>query len=161
VKELIWIASSKKDLIAFPVEVRREMGHALHVAQKGSTHPNAKPLRGYGGAGVVEVVEDFDSDTFRTVYTVRFAEAIYVLHAFQKKSKRGRATPKADLDLIDARLKRAQELHDERSKRCTKKSKQRRAAAMSSRTFKSQTPKRPSRSQASRSKSPSSSRKKA
>jgi phage-related protein len=117
VKELIWIASSKKDLIAFPEEVRREMGHALHVAQKGSMHPNAKPLRGYGGAGVVEVVEDYDSDTFRTVYTVRFAEAIYVLHAFQKKSKRGRATPKADLDLINARLRRAQELHGERSKK--------------------------------------------
>ncbi len=116
-KEVIWLGSSKKDLIAFPEDVRRMMGHALLEAQRGGMHPDAKPLRGFGGAGVLEVVEDFDGSAFRTVYTVRFAEAIYVLHAFQKKSKRGRATPRAEMDVVDARLRRAQELHHERSKK--------------------------------------------
>jgi len=111
VKSLVWLGSSKKDLLDFPDSVRGEMGFALYVAQSGRTHPNAKPLRGYGGAGVLEVVEDFDGDTFRTVYTVRFEDAVYVLHAFQKKSKSGRATPPKDLALVDVRLKRAQEMH--------------------------------------------------
>lgn len=116
-KEVIWLGSSKKDLVAFPDEVRRTMGYALLLAQRGGMHSDAKPLRGFGGAGVLEVVEDFDGSAFRTVYTVRFAEAIYVLHAFQKKSKRGSATPKAEMDIVHARLRHAQEMHDERSKK--------------------------------------------
>lgn len=80
------------------------MGRALDAAQRGDKAPNAKPLRGFGGAGVLEIVDDHDGDTYRAVYTVRFAEAVYVLHAFQKKSKRGVATPKRDLDLIRWRL---------------------------------------------------------
>lgn len=108
-KPLGWIASSLKDLKAFPDEVMEEIGYALFVAQKGGKHSSAKPLKGYKGAGVLEVVEDHDGDTYRAVYTVRFANAIYVLHCFQKKAKSGIATPKQDLDLINARLKTAEE----------------------------------------------------
>lgn len=108
-KPVRWIGSSKADLSAFPEEVKRRVGLALWEAQKGSKAPYAKPLKGFGGAGVLEVVDGFDGDTYRAVYTVRFAGIVYVLHAFQKKSKRGGATPKADLDLIDRRLKRARE----------------------------------------------------
>ncbi len=108
-KPVRWVGSSREDLSGFPVEVRRRVGGALWEAQIGRKAPYAKPLKGYGGAGVLEVVDDFDGDAFRAVYTVRFAEAVYVLHAFQKKSKRGAATPKAELDLIDQRLKRARE----------------------------------------------------
>ena len=86
-------------------------GYALYLAQVGKKHPDAKPLRGFGGASVLEVVEDWRSDTYRAVYTARFTEAVYVLHVFQKKSKQGIATPKSDLDLISERLKRAQEFH--------------------------------------------------
>ena len=93
------------------------MGHALHLAQIGQKAPNAKPLRGYKGAGVLEVVEDHDGDTYRAVYTVRFQGAIYTLHAFQKKSKKGIATPKHELDLIEARLKAAEEDYEERRRR--------------------------------------------
>jgi phage-related protein len=112
-KPLIWIASSLDDLREFPPEVRSFMGYALYVAQCGLKHDRAKPLRGYGGAGVLEVVRHFDGDTYRAVYTVRLAGRVYALHAFQKKSKRGTATPQADLKLIGARLKRAEELHAE------------------------------------------------
>jgi len=108
-KPLFWVGSSRKDLRAFPDEVKDVMGHALHVAQTGGKHSDAKPLVGFGGAGVLEVVEDFGGDTFRAVYTVRFAGAVYVLHAFQKKSKRGIKTPKKDVDLIKERLRRAEE----------------------------------------------------
>ena len=83
------------------------MGFALYRAQLGKKHPNAKPLKGFKGSGVLEIVENFDGDTYRAVYTVKFAERVYVLHTFQKKSKRGIATPKQDIDLIEARLKRA------------------------------------------------------
>ena len=89
------------------------MGYALYIAQQGGKHADAKPLKGYGGAGVVEIVRDHKGDTFRTVYTVRLAGALYVLHAFQKKSKRGVATPKAELDLIEQRLKRAREDYEQ------------------------------------------------
>ena len=106
-----WIGRSLDDLRKFPAEVRRDMGYALHFAQAGSKHPSAKPLKGFGGAGVLEIVEDHDGDTYRAVYTVRFAEAIYVLHAFQKKSKSGIRTPKQEIDLIRRRLDRAQEEH--------------------------------------------------
>jgi len=104
-----WIGSSKADLSAFPEEVKRRVGLALWEAQIGGKASYAKPLKSFGGAGVLEIVDDFDGDTYRAVYTVRFAGIIYVVHAFQKKSKRGSATPKADVDLIDERLKRARE----------------------------------------------------
>ena len=107
-KSLFWVGSSRSDLGEFPEEVRHAVGYALHVAQQGQKHPNAKPLKGFSGAGVLEVVEEFDGDTYRAVYTVRFASGTYVLHAFQKKARRGVSTPKRDLDLIRARLQRAQ-----------------------------------------------------
>ena len=88
-----------------------DIGHALYVAQLGEKHVSAKPLRGFKGAGVLEVVEDHDSDTFRAVYTVRFGTRLYVLHAFQKKSKRGIATPKLDVEMIERRLRLAEAMH--------------------------------------------------
>ena len=108
-KPVRWVGSSKDDLSGFPEEVRRRVGGALWDAQRGLKAPYAKPLRGFGGAGVLEIVDDYDGDTYRAVYTVRFAGVVYVLHAFQKKSKSGKATPKAELDLIKQRLKRATE----------------------------------------------------
>lgn len=115
-KPVRWVGSSKEDLSGFPEDVRRRVGSALWEAQIGRRAPYAKPLKGFGDAGVLEIVDDFDGDTFRAIYTVRFAEAVYVLHAFQKKSKRGVATPKAELDLIDQRLKRAREDYEQWSK---------------------------------------------
>ena len=111
-KPLFWIASSLEDLRDFPDDVKRVIGFALHLAQVGGRHPDAKPLKGFAGAGVLEVVEEHAGDAFRGVYTVRFADAVYVLHAFQKKSKRGVETPKKEIDLIRERLKRAGEHHD-------------------------------------------------
>ena len=108
-KPVRWVGSSKDDLSGFPEEVRRRVGGALWDAQRGLKAPYAKPLRGFGGAGVLEIVDDYDGDTYRAVYTVRFAGVVYVLHAFQKKSKSGKATPKAELDLIKQRLRRATE----------------------------------------------------
>lgn len=87
-KPLRWIGSSKEDVRAFPEDVKDVMGYALHLAQLGGKHPGAKPLIGYRGAGVLEIVDDYDGDTYRAVYTVKFASAVYVLHAFQKKSKK-------------------------------------------------------------------------
>jgi phage-related protein len=110
---LFWVGSSKKDLKGFPLAVRRTMGFALFQAQAGGKHVDAKPLKGFGGAGVLEVVEDHQGSTFRSVYTVKFAGAVYVLHAFQKKSKKGVKTPKAELDLIRRRLKAAEEHYEE------------------------------------------------
>lgn len=98
-----------------PTEVKRAMGFALWQAQMGEKHLDAKPLKGFGGAGVLEVVEDHDSNTYRSVYTLRFAGAVYVLHAFQKKSKHGIKTPQKEIDLITTRLKRAKE-HYEKQK---------------------------------------------
>lgn len=112
-KPVRWVGSSKEDLREFPDDVRWRVGGALWEAQLGHKAPYVKPLKGFGGASVLEIVDDFDGDTFRAVYTVRFARAIYVLHAFQKKSKRGSATPKAELDLIQRRLKRAKEDYDQ------------------------------------------------
>ena len=103
-KRLEWIGSSHKDLMALPMEVRRFFGFALSLAQVGDKHDAAKALNGFGGAGVLEVVEDDARGTYRVVYTVKFAEAVFVLHCFQKKSMRGLATPKVDMDLIHARL---------------------------------------------------------
>lgn len=113
IKLVVWIGSSLEDLRKFPEEVRQTVGYALYLAQIGSKHPDAKPLKGFRGAGVLEIVEDFNGDTYRAVYTVKLAGAIYVLHAFQKKSKTGIATPEQDLDLIRKRFKRAQEHHTE------------------------------------------------
>ncbi|MGI8825057.1 MAG: type II toxin-antitoxin system RelE/ParE family toxin [Chloroflexota bacterium] len=113
-KDLIWVGSSLKDLRGFPDDVKRAMGYALHVAQKGGKHPNAKPLKGFGGAGVLEVAEYHEGDAYRTVYTVTLGDTVYVLHAFEKKSKRGIATPKRDLDLIRQRLNEAHTIHDQR-----------------------------------------------
>jgi phage-related protein len=110
-KAVVWIGSARTDLSAFPEEVKDSIGFALYVAQQGGKHREAKPLRGFGGAGIPEIVDDFDGDTYRAVYTVRFAGRVYVLHAFQKKSKTGIKTPKAEIDLIVSRLKRAAEVH--------------------------------------------------
>jgi phage-related protein len=112
-KPVRWVGSSKEDMSGFPEGVRRRIGGALWEAQIGRKAPYAKPLRGFGDAAVLEVVDDFDGDTFRAVYTVRFAQVVYVLHAFQKKSKRGVATPKRELDLIDQRLRRAGEDYEQ------------------------------------------------
>ena len=120
-KPLEWIGSSHKDLMALPADVRRFFGFALSLAQAGDKHEAAKVLKGFGGAGVLEVLEDAIGGTYRAVYTVRFAEAVFVLHCFQKKSRRGIATPKADMDIIHARLKvagaLAKELRNEKSSR--------------------------------------------
>ena len=104
-RRLEWVASSYKDLMALPQEVRRRFGYALSLAQMGDQDDAAKVLHGFGGTGVLEVVEDDAGGTYRAIYTVRFAEAIFVLHCFQKKSKRGVATPKPDMDIVRARLR--------------------------------------------------------
>jgi len=114
VKRIVWVRDSKADLQRFPEVVQKYIGVALMVAQMGDKHPDAKPMRGFGGASVIEVIEDHDGDTYRAVYTVRFAEALYVLHCFQKKSRRGIATDRRDIDLIKERLRRAEELHRQR-----------------------------------------------
>ena len=108
-KPLFWIGSSLDDLKDCPDEVQDYIGYALHWALTGGKSPAAKPLQGFGGAGVLEVVDDFDGNTYRAVYTVRFAKAVYALHVFQKKSHKGIATPKQDIELVKARLQRAQE----------------------------------------------------
>jgi phage-related protein len=113
-KPVRWIGSSLKDLRELPGIVQDQMGYALYVAQCGGKHRDAKTLNGFGGAGVVEVVTDFRSDTFRAVYTVRYAEAVYVLHVFQKKSKSGRETPHRDIELVRRRLREAAEISEER-----------------------------------------------
>ena len=113
-RPVIWVGSSRRNLRGFPRQVRREIGQTLFTAQQGETDPSAKPLRGFGGGAVLEIVADQVGSTWRAVYTVRFREAIYVLHAFQKKSKRGIATPKKDIDLIRHRLAEAERLHRER-----------------------------------------------
>jgi phage-related protein len=110
-RDVTWIASSLADLRDFPDAVKQTMGVALFQAQLGGKHIQAKPLKGFKGGGVLEVVEDFDGKTYRTMYTVRYADAVYVLHAFQKKSKKGIATPKHEMELVKARLLMAEELH--------------------------------------------------
>ena len=108
-RPLFWVGSSRRDLRSFPKTVRTTFGQALYDAQTGNRHPDAKPLRGFGGAGVLEVVEDHDGNTYRAVYTVRFAGVVYVLHAFQKKSKSGRKTPQSEIDKVRRRLKDAEQ----------------------------------------------------
>lgn len=117
VKPLFWIGSSHDDLKEFPDEVQDEFGFALYQAQMGAKHVKAKPLKGYGGASVLEVVENHVGDTYRAVYTVKFSGAIYALHCFQKKSKQGRATPKHEIELVDQRLKAALAHYEEWKKR--------------------------------------------
>jgi phage-related protein len=112
-KPLIWIGSSKRDLMTLPVLVRRFFGHALHFAQNGERHDAAKVLRGFGSAGVLEVVEDDAGGTYRAVYSVSFREAVFVLHCFQKKSKSGIETPKNDMETIRLRLKAAEAMAKE------------------------------------------------
>ncbi len=115
-KPLVWIGSTLKDLRAFPEDVKDVIGFALSEAQSGGKHPDAKPLKGYKGAGVLEIVDDFDGDTYRAVYTVKMEGVVYALHAFQKKSKTGKATDRTDLEMIDKRLKLAFEDYERRKK---------------------------------------------
>jgi phage-related protein len=105
------VGSAREDLRGFPAEVRNVMGYALFLAEHGDKHPAAKPLKGFGSAGVVEMVEDHDGSTYRAVYTVKFEGVVYVLHAFQKKSRKGIATSKSDIDLVKVRLKQAEDIH--------------------------------------------------
>ena len=109
-KPLTWMGDSLETLQDFPEDVKDEIGFALFQAQTGEKHIKAKPLKGFG-AGILEIVSDHRGDTFRAVYTVRLAGRVYVLHAFQKKSKTGIATPRAEMDMVKQRLKRAIELH--------------------------------------------------
>jgi phage-related protein len=112
-KPLFWIGSSLGDLLAFPEEVKDDMGAALSVAQFGGKHPSTKPWKG-SGAGVLEIVEDHRGNTYRVIYTVKFAEAIYVLHAFQKKSPTGIKTRRSDVELVVERLKLARQDYEAR-----------------------------------------------
>ena len=113
-KPVRWIGSSRKDVRSFPGRVRSDIGQALYAAQNGETDPAAKPLKGFGGDSVMEIVAPHAGDTWRAVYTVRFRDAVYVLHAFQKKSKTGIATPKREIDLIRQRLIDAERDYRER-----------------------------------------------
>ncbi len=106
-RELYWVGSSRDDLLAFPREVQSAVGFALRAAQEGKKHESVEPLKGYRGAGVLEVIKRFSGDTYRCVYTVQLANAAYVLHCFQKKSTSGIKTPKRDLDMIERRLAEA------------------------------------------------------
>lgn len=110
-RPVIWVGSSRDDLKQFPPEVQDVMGFALYLAQVGEKHPDAKPLRGFGGAGVLEVVDDFRGDTYRAVYTVRLAGRVYVLHAFQKKARQGIKTSQPDMEMIRVRYRQAEEIH--------------------------------------------------
>ena len=114
VRELVWVGTTKDDLKGFPKPVQQAMGLALYRVQQGRTPATAKPLKGFGGAGVLEIVDDFDGDTYRTVYTVRLATAVYALHVFQKKATRGIATPQRELELVRARLRQAEAIDAER-----------------------------------------------
>jgi phage-related protein len=112
-RSLYWVGSSKRDLLALPEEVVDVFGYALYLAQRGRKHDQAKPLKGFGSADVLEIVEDWGRSTYRAVYTVRFERAVFVLHVFQKKAKHGIATPQSDLDLIQRRLKVAEQVAKE------------------------------------------------
>ena len=107
-KQLDWVGSSREDIRKFPEDVKDDMGYALREVQQGKKPASAKPLKGFKGAGVLEIIEDYRTDTYRAVYTVKFAEIVYVLHCFQKKAKKGIQTPKQDIELIKRRLKAAE-----------------------------------------------------
>lgn len=111
-KPLNWVGASKRDFLSFPGPVKDEMGNALGLAQFGGKHPSAKPWKGHG-PGVFELVENHDGDTYRAVYTVRFKEVVYVLHAFQKKSPKGIRTATIDTNLVERRLKVAQQDYED------------------------------------------------
>ncbi len=113
-KPVIWIGSAYDDWLAFPDDVQDVMGYSLYLAQRGEKADNAKPLAGFKGSSVLEIVDNYNTDTYRAIYTVQFEGVVYVLHAFQKKSKKGIATPKGDIKLIEQRLKRAKEQHGTR-----------------------------------------------
>ncbi len=115
VKPLEFVGAARKDLQAMPPIVRRTFGTALFLAQTGEKSDKAKPLKGFRGAGVLEIVEDYDTDAYRAVYTVRFAKVVYVLHVFQKKSRAGIATSARDLALVESRLEKAEEMYAERN----------------------------------------------
>ena len=115
-KTLKWIGSSYKDLISLPDDIRREFGFALSLAQFGEKHINAKVLKGFGGAGVLEVIENNVGGTYRAVYTIKFDEIVFVLHCFQKKSKTGIETPKEDMNIIQSHMKLAEQISKELKK---------------------------------------------
>lgn len=110
-RPLLWVASSKRDFIEMPDDVISDFGHWLLQVQKGKHPKNAKTLSGFGSGNVIELKKDHENGTFRTVYTVRFEEVVVILHAFQKKSKKGKETPKQDIDLINSRLKLAEVMY--------------------------------------------------
>jgi phage-related protein len=112
-RPLFWVGSSKQDLMALPADVRKFFGHALNFAQEGEQHDAAKVMKGFGSAGVLELVEDDAGGTYRAVYTVKFKEAVFVLHCFQKKSKSGITTPQKEILIIRARLKIAEAMAKE------------------------------------------------
>lgn len=116
-KPLEWVGRALDELMALPAPVRRSMGFALRFAQGGVRPDHVKPLKGFKGAGVLEAVENYDGDTYRAVYTVKLAGVVYVLHCFQKKSKKGIATPKPTIDLIHQRLRAAEAMHKKRNER--------------------------------------------
>jgi len=112
-KPVTWLGTSLNSLREFPEPVQDHLGYALYVAQRGGKHQDAKALSGFGGAGVMEIVKDYRGDTFRAVYTVRYGSAVFVLHAFQKKSKTGWRTPRRDMELIEQRLRQAEQIAKE------------------------------------------------
>jgi phage-related protein len=112
-KPVVWVGSSRKDIRDFPEAVQKGVGRALQQAQQGAKPASAKPLTGFGGASVLEIRDNYDGDTFRAVYTVRFSERLYVLHVFQKKSRHGIQTAKHDLEVIHERLRAAEALHED------------------------------------------------
>ena len=110
---LIWVGSAKKELLALPRSVIQQFGYALAIAQEGKKHEHAKPLKGFGGSGVLEITENTEGDTYRSVYTVKFHNYVFVLHCFQKKSKHGISTPKEHVEIIQSRLQAAQKIFKE------------------------------------------------
>lgn len=112
-KSLIWVGSSKKDLLEFPETVRSEMGFALYIAQLGDTHESAKMFKGHG-SGIYEIVSNYDKNAYRAIYVVNIGDAVYVLHAFQKKSKKGIATPKEEVNVVRERLKQLKQILKEK-----------------------------------------------
>jgi len=114
IKPLRWVGPTRSDVKSFPQPVRMAIGQALYAEQRGETDPAAKPMKGIGGRSVLEIVAPYDGNTWRAVYTVRFEDAVYVLHAFQKKSKSGIATPKKEIDVIHKRLADVERDHKRR-----------------------------------------------
>jgi phage-related protein len=111
IKPIVWVGPSNGEFLSLPKAVIREFGHGLYLAQKGDKADFAKPLKGFGNAGVLELRDNHDGETYRAMYTVQFAGTVYVLAAFHKKSKRGIALPKHEQALIQSRLKLAREIH--------------------------------------------------